>query len=142
MSTGATTSSFRKDVIIYVSGACLANVPLWVLLLFSSFVNLDSLAFTFLGYFTIFASASFAGLMVASKLRRDYVKVGVVTGLVSYAVHVVSIMVLFGGISVILLFTEEVGDLLILIDFAGGGVLGSIIEQKMREPQRGSSILR
>ena len=135
MSAGATISSFRKDVIIYVAGACLANVPLWTLLLLSSFVNLDNLMFSLLGYLTIFASATFAGFVVAGKLRRDYMKIGIVTGLVAYAVHVVSIMVLFGGI--ILLFTEEVGDLLVLVDFAGGGVLGSLIEQKRQELQRG-----
>jgi hypothetical protein len=121
----------KKDIRLkaYFAGACLSNVPLWVLTFTFSYVQAASMRTFFLlaSYISTFAVAILAGFLTAKKLSRKDAKTGLVTGLLSYVVCVLSIVLLYGN--VLLLFEGGADDLLLILDFVSGNILGSLLRR-------------
>jgi putative membrane protein (TIGR04086 family) len=120
--------SKREAAMEYVSAACLANVPSWTLLLILTFINIRDPFLSTLGFLTIFGGAMLGGFFVTKNRTQDIIKTGASIGLLSYIIHVFSIMLLFGNSSPLL--TGDGGDILLMVDFAFGGIFGGMINKR------------
>lgn len=125
--SGRLTTKSRMHV--YVAGACLANIPLWLFTLTFSYDESAALRTLLpsIVYVAMFVGALIAGFLTAKKLARDDTKTGVVTGLLSYVVYVISIILVSGNF--LLLFEGGMGDLLIILDFMLGSILGTLLRR-------------
>ena len=118
----------REMAMEYISAACLANVPSWVLLLFLTFFDINKALLSALGFLAVFSGAMLGGFLATRRRARDGIKAGISVGLLSYVIHVVSLTLLFGNF--LLLLTSEGGDLLIMADFALGGIFGGMVNRR------------
>jgi len=109
----------------YLAGAVLANAPIWILsypFLYSK--TISNIVSSILIYIICFIDSAVASYLVARKLSKDYLKVGVMTGIFSYILY---------AIVTIILPPVGIQDLVIFIGFVIGGGVGARVWEKQFE---------
>jgi len=125
----------------YIAGGVVANAIAWLAYGISSFGEISSLTLGFLLVVTYFIGSVLGGFLVGRKVKQDYAKTGLMTGLFSFIVHVYVFVGVFWIFSGPILFLEQ--HLMIFSVLLLGGCLGALLSKlivpRKYETQKSSS---
>lgn len=124
----------RQSLREYAAGALVANAPSWLLsLLFPYLRNVTGEVFTALTIFFIaMAGGVAAGYLVARRATSEQVKMGISTGLFSYALY--ALFLTFTGVR-----GGAMDDISSLTGFVIGGAVGARLWEKKTSEKEGST---
>jgi len=124
----------------YIAGGAIANAIAWLTYGISSFSPINPLTLAYLLVVTYLVGSIIGGLLVGRKIRREYVKTGLLTGLFSFVVHVyifIGVFWLFSSPTLPLEWHAIVFSVL-LLGSCLGVFLSKLIVLRKYEPQKSS----
>ncbi|MEM2921699.1 MAG: TIGR04086 family membrane protein [Candidatus Bathyarchaeia archaeon] len=108
-----------------MAGAILANAPLLILAFIFSFIEFEvpiNVLSTF-AFVSVFSGATIAGFLVAGRANTHFLRVGTVTGLLSFLVY---------GVMVSFFFGDKSGGVWLVIGFVVGGCVGGTLRKVVK----------
>lgn len=115
----------EPTLIDYLVGAIFANAPILILASIFSFIEFEVpiIVSSVLAFISVFVGAFVSSFLVAAKANTHYVRVGIMTGLFSFIIY---------GILVLLFSGDKSGSFWVLIGFVAGGGSGGIFRRQKR----------